>query len=112
MGSPRTLPELPKSPRAPPEPRQSLVGFPVASPGLDLGQGRIWVSLGKVASSQVTLIAARSVFGELTTGATGAMGTTGAGEVVARSAARTSPSTHFHTDRGQDDGSLHKLRQK
>ena len=53
----------------------------------------------EVASSQVSRIAARSAFLELATGATGA---TGAGEVVAGSAARTPHPTRAG---GQDDGS-------
>ena len=47
----------------------------------------------EVASSEVTRIAARSAFLELATGATGAAGATGEGEVVSRTAARTPPPT-------------------
>ena len=53
----------------------------------------------EVASSQVMRIAARSAFLEFVTDAAGA---TGAGEVVARSAARTPHPTRAG---GQDDGS-------
>ena len=66
--------------------------------------GLLWPSWGtlglwNLASSQVPRIAARSAFLEL---ATGAAGTTGAGEVVAGSAARTPHPTRAG---GQDDGS-------